>query len=127
MSNVFNASNMFKGCTALTTLDLSGFTASNVTDMRSMFEGCQSLTSLDVSMLQTSRIVVMDRMFYNCSKLTGLDLSSFNVTNMKTSNMANMFGMCNSITVAYGRTSSDVSKFNSTSGKPTKWKFVVKE
>ena len=39
---------MFFGCQALTSLDISNFNTENVTNMAWMFYGCQALTSLDL-------------------------------------------------------------------------------
>ena len=39
----------FKGCSSLTTLDMSGMDLSNCSDTTQMFLGCTSLTSLDMS------------------------------------------------------------------------------
>ena len=36
---------MFRGCSSLTSLDLSSFNTSNVTDMQYMFYSCSSLTT----------------------------------------------------------------------------------
>ena len=44
-SSVTSMNQMFNGCGALTSLDLSGFNTSNVTDMNYMFDGCSALTS----------------------------------------------------------------------------------
>ena len=40
---------MFKGCSSLTSIDISKFNTEKVTDMKSMFDGCLSLKSIDVS------------------------------------------------------------------------------
>ena len=40
---------MFKGCTSLTSLDLSNFETYNVDNMEGMFSGCTSLKNLDIS------------------------------------------------------------------------------
>ena len=81
-SNVNNMAAMFKGCSGLTSLDVSSFNTSNVTDMHEMFRGCSKLTSLDVSSFNTSNVQRMDAMFYGCSGLTSLDVSSFNTSNV---------------------------------------------
>ena len=45
-SNVNNMRNMFSGCGALTSLDLSGWDTSNVIDMNNMFGGCGALKTI---------------------------------------------------------------------------------
>ena len=102
--NVTSMSNMFSGCSALTSLDLSKFNTQNVTDMRFMFSDCSSLTSLDLSNFDTQSVKKMDYMFSGCSKLTLLNLSKFN-----TQNVTGMYGMFSGCS---GLTSLDLSNFN---------------
>ena len=86
-SDTKGMSEMFRSCSKLTQLDLSGLNTSNVSSMRSLFNGCCSLNKLALpSNFVTSRVVDTSHMFQNCSQLTELDLSSFdtsNVTSMK--------------------------------------------
>ena len=56
VTGMTNACGMFKGCSSLTSVDVSGFDTSNVTSLESMFSGCSSLTSLDVSGFDTSKV-----------------------------------------------------------------------
>ena len=80
-----DTSDMFNGCSGLTSLDLSNLDTSNVTDMYRMFYNCSGLTSLDLSNFDTSKVTNMGGMFQGCYGLTSLDLSNFNtskVTNM---------------------------------------------
>ena len=95
---------MFKGCSALTTLNVSSFDTSNVTNMGGMFEGCNALTSLDLSHFNTTKVTDMSGMFYDCKALTELSLSSFNTG--KVTYMSNMFSNCGSLTAL------DLSSFN---------------
>ena len=69
---------MFRGCSGLTSLDLSLFNTSKVFCMNDMFNGCESLTTLDLSSFNTSNVNDMRYMFNGCSNLTSLDLSNFN-------------------------------------------------
>ena len=91
-SKVTNMRYMFNGCSALTSLDLSGFDTSKVTYMDNMFTGCSALTTLDVSGFDTSRVTDMGSMFYGCSVLTSLDLSGFDTSQV--TNMSSMFEYC---------------------------------
>ena len=95
-SNVTNMSYMFYHCNSLTSLDLSSFDTSNVIYINSMFGGCSALTSLDLSGFNTSNVTEMSYMFYNCNKLTSLNLSDWNTSNVTT--MDSMFYNCSKLT-----------------------------
>ena len=73
-SKVTNMRYMFNGCSALTSLDLSGFDTSKVTYMDNMFNGCSALTTLDVSGFDTSQVTSMRDMFEYCTKLQAVTL-----------------------------------------------------
>ena len=88
-------SNLFCGCTSLTSLVVTGFDTKNVTNMKGMFKSCLSLTSLDVSSFNTSKVTSMYEMFSDCSKLTNLNLNKFNTSNVTT--MYGMFARCSSL------------------------------
>ena len=103
-SNVTGMSSMFSGCSGLTSLDLSNFDTHNVMNVDNMFSGCSSLTSLNLSKFDTSKVRYMDNMFSECSNLTSLDLSNFDTSNVM--DMYNMFRGCS------GLTSLDLSNFN---------------
>ena len=101
-SNVTDMSEMFYGCSYLTSLDLSNFNTSNVRSMYGMFCYCNRLTSLDLTNFNTANVTDMSRMFSYCS-LTSLDLSNFNTANV--TDMSGMFRWCS-------LTSLDLSNFN---------------
>ena len=98
-SEVTTMRNMFWGCSALTSLDVSGFNTSKVTDMSSLFNGCSSLTSLDVSGLNTANVTDMEGLFADCSGLTSLDLSEWDT--YKVSKMGLMFYRCSNLTTIF--------------------------
>jgi len=100
----YNCTNLFNGCTNLTSIDLSSFDTSNVTTMGSMFFRCSNLTSLDLSSFDTSNVTTISYMFYLCGNLTSLDLSSFDTSNVTT--MSSMFDGCSNLT------SLDLSSFD---------------
>ena len=102
-SKVKDMSNLFKNCSALTSLDLSSFNTAEVTNMREMFKGCSALTLLDLSSFNTANVEDMYRMFQDCVALTSLDLSSFNTANV--TDMGSMFDNCVALT------SLDISSF----------------
>ena len=99
-----NMQEMFSGCNALTSLDLSSFDTSKVTIMSNMFSSCNALTSLDLSNFDTSKVTIMSGMFYECNALTSLDVSSFNTSNV--TYMSSMFKNCSQLT------SLDLSNFD---------------
>ncbi|MBP5156319.1 MAG: BspA family leucine-rich repeat surface protein [Treponema sp.] len=98
-----NSSEMFKGCSHLTSIDLSGFDTGNVTDMSNMFMYCSGLTSLNVSGLNTGNVTNMSRMFWGCSGLTSLDVSGWDTGNV--TDMSFMFGLCSGLTTIYASSS----------------------
>src|SRR5574344_1188553 len=72
-SSITSASNMFIGCTGLTSIDTSGFT--KVTNAYSMFSDCTSLTSIDTTGF--TNVTNADGMFADCTGLTSIDTSAF--------------------------------------------------
>ena len=102
-------SNMFKGCAALNSVDLTKFNTEKATTMNSMFNGCSSMKSINLSSFNTANVEKMASMFYGCSSMTSIDLSIFNTTNVES--MKEMFYECTSLT------SLDLSNFNTTSVK----------
>ena len=85
-------SEMFYGCSSLSSLDLSNFDTSNVIYMKDMFYGCSSLSSLDLSSFDTSNVTFMTSMFSDCSSLSSLDLSNFDMGHV--TSMGYMFSNC---------------------------------
>ena len=85
-SSVTNMSNMFYGCSSLSSLDISAFNTSSVTSMNGMFRGCSNLSSLDLSTFDTSSVTSMYGMFRGCSNLSSLNLSTFNTSNVTSMN-----------------------------------------
>lgn len=103
-SSVTNLFSMFKDCTSLTELDLSGSNSENVKDMNEMFYDCKALSKLDITSFKTGQVTTMESMFCGCSTLATLDVSSFNTENV--TNMWAMFNSCQSLE------SLDLSGFN---------------
>ena len=89
---VTDMSNMFYGCSALTSLDVTHFNTAKVRDMNHMFYRCSALSSLDLSNFNTAIVTNMSYMFFNCANLSSLDLSNFNTAIV--SDMSLMFGGC---------------------------------
>ena len=87
----------FNGCNALTNIDgIKRLNTANVTTMNGMFRNCSTLTNLDVTGFITGNVTDMYRMFYGCSGLTTIDLSSFDTA--KVTDMSGMFRGCTSLT-----------------------------
>ena len=98
--NVTNMSNMFNGCSKLTTI--SQLDTSSVTDMSRMFQNCSNLTT--IPQLDTSNVTNMYSMFENCSNLTTIP----QLNTSKVINMSLMFNKC------YKLTKIDITYFPST-------------
>ncbi|EDN9303511.1 BspA family leucine-rich repeat surface protein [Listeria monocytogenes] len=98
---------MFKNCSNLMEVDLSGLDTSAVTTMWDMFNSCRELEELDVSHFDTSSVTNMSYMFYDNRNLEVLDVS-----NLDTSSVTNMYAMfedCTSLEEL------DVSNFDTSS------------
>ena len=103
-ANVEYMDNMFNGCSALTSLDLTKFNTANVEYMDHMFKGCSALTSLDLTKFNTAKVTYMNNMFEGCSALKSLDFTNFNTA--KVTNMSFMFDGCSALE------SLDLTNFN---------------
>ena len=94
-SRVTSMNYMFRDCSSLQTLDLSGFDTSKVTSMYFMFKRCRKLEKIDLSGFDTSEVKNMNSMFGDCSSLQTLDLSGFDTS--KVVRMDSMFDGCSSL------------------------------
>ena len=86
---------MFKNCSSLKSIDLSGLDTSSVKDMSDMFRGCSSLESIDLSGLESTCAFNASYMFSDCSSLKSLDLSFLDFSNLV--DMDVMFSGCSSL------------------------------
>ena len=75
--DILSCSDLFRGCSNITEIDLSNFDTSKVTDIKGMFYNCSSLTSLNLSNINTSKVTNMDDLFAYCSSLTSLKFIYF--------------------------------------------------
>ena len=98
-AKVTDMGNMFHGCSALESLNLTNFNTENVTGMSYMFNGCSALKSLDLTNFNTAKVWDMSCMFYGCSALKSLDLTNFNTA--KVTHMNDMFYGCSALTTIY--------------------------
>lgn len=74
-SLVKNFQYMFRGCSALTEIDVSWFRLNSATSMYGMFNGCSSLTELDLSAWNASSVQSFDYMFAYCYNLERIFVS----------------------------------------------------
>ena len=71
-SELTNMEITFYGCTALTSIDLSGFASRNVTNMNGLFSGCSSLKTVYADDKWSTASVTDGRnMFKDCTSLIG--------------------------------------------------------
>ena len=90
----------FNGCETLETISgLEYLNTAKVTDMGNMFHGCSALESLNLTNFNTANVEFMDNMFYGCSALESLDLTNFNTA--KVTHMNDMFYGCSALTTIY--------------------------
>ena len=89
-SKVTDMGSMFRECSSLETLDVSGFDTSRVTDMSGMFSGCESIINLDLSNFDTSNVTSMRAMFQSMKQCEKLNVKNFNTS--KVGDMGFMFG-----------------------------------
>jgi len=59
--------------------------------MSNMFYGCSSLTSLNLSNFDSSQVTLISQMFYGCEKLAYINLKNFNEINLIPSFYVNIF------------------------------------
>lgn len=75
---------MFRGCSRLTSLDLSKWDVHQVTNMSNMFNGCSSLTTVgDLSGWNTASISNISGMFASCTSLRTLNVRNWNTSHVR--------------------------------------------
>ena len=65
-----NMEAMFKDCSSLNSINLSGINTSNVSNMSLMFNLCESLTKLNISNFNMDNVTKYSDMFVRCDNLT---------------------------------------------------------
>lgn len=86
---------LFQGCSALTSVDLTGLVLSDSASMNRMFSGCSALTSVDLTTVDTSSVTNMSYLFFDCSSLTSVKLTGNNTS--KVTLMRSMFSGCSAL------------------------------
>ena len=102
-----SAYGMFRGCSQLTSLDVSAFDTSDIANMSYMFYDCSKIKTLDLSSFDTSKVTNMSYMFRNCNALETILFDNWDTA--KVTNMAYMFQNC------YALKNMDVSEWNTQS------------
>lgn len=120
-SKVKNMASMFWKLPAKR-IDVSSFDTSNVENMSYMFYGTLASDIIFSEKFNTKSTENMIAMFSN-SSANCLNLSFFNTSKLNRSR--DMFTNAKA-TIGYAKTQEDANKLNSTVGKPTGLKFVVK-
>ena len=83
--DIFSSKIQFNKITFLTPICLN---SSDLIDISEMFLGCSSLTSVDLSALVTNNIRVYKGLFYNCNRLSYIDISSFSHNDLTDSKLS---------------------------------------
>lgn len=86
--------NMFKGCTALTTI-IGNPDISHSTNISGLFSNCSSLINLNISSWNSQSANAMNQIFASCSSLKTLNISSFSTAN--TTSAQRMFNGCENL------------------------------
>ena len=97
-------SNMFKNCSGLENVDLSGLDISLSTSLNSMFFQCKKLKKVDLTPLNTTNVTNMSGIFTLCESLENVLVNGLNTANVTTMN--NIFDRC------YSLKSADISSWN---------------
>ena len=111
-ANTIDMSNMFYGCTNLTTVKFSGKPICNASSVSDMFSGCKKLTviegldAIDFSN-NTNTEILVSAMFKDCTSITELDLSSWKTG--KSTTVSNMFNGCTNLSSLIGLENFDTS------------------
>ena len=97
-----DASNLFSGFSAITSMDLSNINTSMVTNMSAMFAICGQLLNLNLKGFNTSNVLDMSNM------IIGVGFKNIDVSSFDTSNVTNMICMLTETKLV----SLDISNFN---------------
>ena len=73
-----NANKMFFECKKIENMNLLDFQNIEISDATEMFKGCESLTSINLKLKKTSTTLNIDCIFCNCSKLSTIYFSTNN-------------------------------------------------
>ena len=101
--SAYALNNAFRGCTNLTSVDLSSLTkVSGIAALSNAFYGCTNLTSANLSSLTTvSGGSALQSVFYNCFNLTSVNLSSLTTVSGSSAFQYAFFGCFNLASVNF--------------------------
>ena len=88
---------MFKGCTSLTEIDLSGFNTEKVEVMYAMFQGCENVVVLDLESFNTLLLTDTKQMFNGCQALETIYINTINWDMTSVTTHDDMFRDCISL------------------------------
>ena len=100
VSKAVDMTNLFRNCSSLKSLDLSGWNTGNVTSMSYMFRDCTALTTADLSGWDTSNVVNATQLAARAGNLVSLDTTGW--TFGKLENSSHMFFQCGKLTEVIG-------------------------
>ena len=79
-------------CSSLESVDLTSLQGLRVQELTNMFKGCTKLTTIvGLDGIDASNVTYCDYMFYNCQAIENINLSTFTLNN---ANVTSMFQSC---------------------------------
>ena len=97
-SNVASFKEVFRGCSKLTNIDISGLDLSRVSSVTGLFRDCSDLSSFKLPNNigdKTNTVVVLSKMFESCSSLTEADLTNLSAGTI--TSCGEMFNSCSAL------------------------------
>ena len=91
-SSLESASEMFRNCSNLVSVDASEWKFGDINDLSHMFDSCSRLPSINLDNLSTAGFNDISYMFANCISLNDVSLKNWNALNLSRTN--NMFYFC---------------------------------
>ena len=96
LRNIINLAFPFFYCTALESINLSGFNGSPLTSIEGLTQWCSALKSLDMSTINCSRVEQMNQLCFACGSLETVNWSGCQFISV--TNAANAFAGCDALT-----------------------------
>ena len=97
LSKAEDMSSMFSKCSSLEKVD-NCFKTYNVKTINQMFFGCKALKSIDLSNLYTPFLTTMNSAFDTCPKLISIELPNLNISSITSiDGIGNLFHNCRNI------------------------------
>ena len=100
LRSLTNATEMFRDCTSLNSIDLGGFKkAPYLSNIQGLFYGCTRLTNISLTGINTSGVTRLDDLVRGCSKLTTIHLEECDFS--KVTSVDSCFRDCPELTTIY--------------------------